>query len=121
MSEIDWTREEHWRLLEDMKVIEWAPDKSEFFITEKMQTSLKKAREYLVSKGIPFNDISDDIELTDLCTVATIAHLETATPEETHFLADFLFRSHNAQYIKMKMADRVIRPGIKWPKMAVEG
>ncbi len=117
MSEIGLTPDEYWELLEKWGVIEMAPDKSELFLTEKMQSSLEKAEVTLVSKEneIPFRN-NGDKELTIYCIAAAVAHLEVATPKEINFLADFLFKFLKAQIAKGEMEDSVIRPGFLWPK-----
>ena len=122
MSEIGLTTDEYLERLEKWGVIEMAPDKSELFLTEKVQSSLEKAEVTLVSKEneIPFRD-NGDTELTTYCCAAAVAHLESATPEDIRFLADFLFKFLKAQIAKGAIEDQVIRPGIKWPKKAAEG
>lgn len=115
--EIDWEKEICWTQIEALGVIEWVPDKSEFFLTEGVQKALEAAEETLDREGMPLQDLSHR-ELTKLCVLATFVHLEEATAEGATFVADFLVKFHKSSLKTARLADRVIRPGIKWPKNA---
>lgn len=115
---IDWKKEISWNQIEALEVIEWLPDRSEFFLTKRMQKALKAAEVLLDEEGIEFRDMKEK-GFPPLCVLASFVHLEEATEAESTFVSDFLVRFHKVGLGKVEAEDAMMErfvPGIKWPK-----